>query len=110
IATRHSLHFTVRAEPNTAQGSGRDQFFFTNSLSTSFTKIQNTTPVQSLLLSQSSAHINGENGTVYSPWSEVSYFLRPSQQAAGSTPLYALYRRRRVVVDIKQSMLDSGMW
>ncbi len=37
-------------------------------------------------------------GTMYSQWAEVVYFLRPVQgRAAGSTPLYALYRRQRLL-------------
>jgi hypothetical protein len=37
-------------------------------------------------------------GTYTSQWAEVAYFLRPNGQQAGTTPLYALYRRQRVAV------------
>jgi hypothetical protein len=105
VATRHALHFTVRAEPNTAQGSGRDQFFFTNSFNPALVppiRLQGPQLIQSLRMGQAPGHINNDGtGTVYSSWAEVAYFLRPTGQKAGSSDLYALYRRRRLLVDNK---------
>jgi prepilin-type N-terminal cleavage/methylation domain-containing protein len=37
-------------------------------------------------------------GIVNSQWVEVAYFLRPTGNSAGSTPLYALYRRQCAVL------------
>lgn len=121
VATRHALHFTVRIEPNSAQGSGRDQFFFTNSLAQELAKNQklimpNWPPITSsyplqpfrMRFSQNSSHINDPGwdlptsaAPLFSPWAEVAYFLRPSGQVAGSQSLYTLHRRRRVLPDIK---------
>ncbi len=39
-----------------------------------------------------------ESQTYNSPWAEVAYFLYPSGQKANGTPLFALYRRQRVIV------------
>jgi hypothetical protein len=40
----------------------------------------------------------------------VAYFLRPSGQQAGSSPLYALYRRRRLLVDTRDRVPDSQLF
>ena len=37
-------------------------------------------------------------GTHLAQWAEVAYFLRPTGQFAGTTPLYGLYRRQRLAV------------
>jgi type II secretory pathway pseudopilin PulG len=34
---------------------------------------------------------------MYSQWAEVAYFLKPVNRNAGATPLYALYRRQRLL-------------
>jgi hypothetical protein len=108
VARNHSLHFTVRTEPNTAQGTGRDQFFFSNSILPLLAQIPNLQP-QALRMGQAPAHINNDNpSTLYSAWAEVAYFLRPSGQQAGSSNLYTLYRRRRVLTDIKEAYIKSG--
>jgi type II secretory pathway pseudopilin PulG len=102
------LHFTVRSEPGMGQGSGRDKYFSTRSLKSSGIASANITkyskreylyvglpdigPYQLL----DDAH---QDDTFYSSWAEVAYFIQPSGQLAGSSSLYTLYRRRRLLID-----------
>ncbi len=104
VATRHSLHFTVRVEPNSAQGTGRDSFSSTRSLSVAPIP---ATVLASIMPVMSRPDYLNNDGLIYSPWMEVAYFLRPSNQLAGSAPLYTLYRRRRVLLDIPSSVANS---
>lgn len=82
-ATDHMLHFTVKLRGNDAQD------FFS-------AKVPNGSPLPALGVGD--ARHQDSSGTLNSQWAEVVYFLRPNGQFAGSTPLYALYRRQLVVV------------
>jgi len=97
----HYLHFTVRLEPNAAQGSGRDRVFSTTNLGWLGSQL-------------SRPEYLSTDGVFYSPWAEVAYFLRetdlraglasPSARYAGSNKLYTLYRRKRLIVDARPAL------
>jgi hypothetical protein len=52
--------------------------------------------------------------TMSSQWGEVAYFLRPLTTSAGGTPLFALYRRQRLLAPQPQNpaivMANVGEW
>jgi type II secretory pathway pseudopilin PulG len=103
-----ALHFTVRVDMPAGQGSGRDRLFFTTSPTTALTAAGLNAQAQQLFsLNRTGAaqsHLGDiEGGTFYSPWMEVAYFLRPTGQSAGESPLFSLHRRRRVALDIRPS-------
>jgi hypothetical protein len=89
-ATNHILHLTVKKRGNTT-----GDFFHT------------TTPHGSPFLTYGNADGRFQDqpippppaDTFTSQWAEVAWFLRPSGQVAGgTTPLFTLYRRQRVLV------------
>jgi type II secretory pathway pseudopilin PulG len=92
-AVNHILHLAVKK-----RGNERNDFF------------QGRVPTGSLLLNlgrpdaryQDTA--NPATPIFTSQWAEVAYFLRPNDQQAGSTPLYALYRRQLLAVPDEDSV------
>lgn len=89
-ATNHKLHFAIKL-----RGSLRDSFLSTQvPVGSPLTNpLVRTTFTNALPDSRYQ-----DSGHVYnSQWAEVAYFLVPNGAAAGGTPLYALYRRERLV-------------
>jgi hypothetical protein len=82
-ATNHLLHFTVKL-----RGNRREQRFAT------------PVPAGSPLLAAGmpEGRFQDTGGILTSEWAEVAYFLRRNGSTAGSTPLYSLYRRVRLLV------------
>lgn len=88
-ATDHILHFTSKK-----RGNVRKDFFMAK-----------VPPTSSLLsLGQGSARYQDTPDIFTSQWAEVAYFLRRNNSFTGSdpglpsTPLYALYRRQRLLI------------
>jgi prepilin-type N-terminal cleavage/methylation domain-containing protein len=95
VVTDTVLHFTVKL-----RGNRPDRFFSATQL-----------PGASPLLSQPATFVEAANGQLApdaryqvgpgtsfnSQWAEITYFLLPNGDSAGSTPLYTLYRSQLVV-------------
>ena len=96
----HSLHFTVKLRGN------KQESFFSVSLpsdSPLLPSSPNFVPTnffgQNLDgLFQPAPFSSSTTGAYNSSWAEVRYFLLPTGQSAGQTPLHALYRAQLVVV------------
>jgi prepilin-type N-terminal cleavage/methylation domain-containing protein len=85
---KSSLHFTIKK-----RGNGLQDFLSAN--------VPAGSPLLNLPLPDSRYQDppSVTTGGVYkSQWAEVAWFVKPNGQNAGSTPLYALYRRQRVCV------------
>jgi prepilin-type N-terminal cleavage/methylation domain-containing protein len=81
-ATNHILHFTVKLRGNDWQDF-----------------LAAKVPTGSPLLSLGNGDSRFQNGTDFnSQWFEVVYFLRRNGNSADATPLYALYRRQRLIM------------
>lgn len=82
-ANNHILHFTVKL-----RGNERQDFFSAR------------VPAGSPLLTNGlpDSRYQDTANTFTSQWAEVVYFMRPNGGNAGSTPLFSLYRRQRVLV------------
>jgi hypothetical protein len=94
------LHFTIRNELGSAEGSGRDRFFASTTLPTLVPGI----------LTASRPEYLSTDGTFYSPWAEVAYFLQPTGERVGLATdsdgqigmrVHTLFRRRRLLVDAR---------
>lgn len=108
-ATNHSLHFTVRMEPSVVEGGGRDRAFLTNQIPAAFMSgmMMPASTTDWRLPPTPLSHLNTTDQTSYaSRWAEVAYFVAPSGQSAGGTPLNTLYRRRRVLIDSRSPNED----
>ncbi|HXG09623.1 MAG TPA: prepilin-type N-terminal cleavage/methylation domain-containing protein [Gemmataceae bacterium] len=89
----HILHFTVKR-----RGNDRKDFFTA--------RVPAGSPL--LALGIPDARFQEPNSDIYtSQWAEIAYFLRPNGETAGSTTLYALYRRQRLAVP-DSSALGNG--
>lgn len=82
-AVNHILHLTVKK-----RGNERGDFFLA--------KAPTGSPL--LLTGIRDARYQDTADVFTSQWAEVAYFLRPNGESAGTTPLYALYRRQRLLV------------
>jgi prepilin-type N-terminal cleavage/methylation domain-containing protein len=106
-STNHALHFTVHLRGNrlsdqfTAQvpgltiGGKPNTFTAPNPLSPS--PLTNTSATLGPLASRYE-DLDPSRSTFNSQWAEVVYFLRPTQDTANGTPLFALYRRQLLLV------------
>lgn len=82
--TTHRLHFTVKL-----RGNRKEEYFYAR------------VPVGSPLLTLGQPDSRFQEAGVYaSQWAEVAYFLAvpPGNPTAEGTPLFALYRRQRLLV------------
>lgn len=103
-ATGDYLHFTVRLETGVNNGSGIDQVFRSKRIPP---RGVTPNPVQQ----KSSPDYMNDSGAFFSPWAEVVYFLRANGQSTGSTPLYTLYRRRRILADVRPgTQFETQAW
>src|SRR5207248_7793599 len=76
------LHCTIKTVPDRRDALRRDQLF--------------TTPIAdpSSLLPTTEGPVDFRaSGIMNSSWAEVAWFIVPTGEMAGSTPLYSLYRR-----------------
>lgn len=83
-AIDHVLHFTVKRRGN------RDHHYFRAGV-----PVNPRSPLLDLGVPDSRYQ---EEGVYTSQWAEVAYFLKANGANSGSTQLYALYRRERVIV------------
>jgi hypothetical protein len=96
----HLLHFTVRLRGN-AEGD-----FFTAA-------VPGDSPLLGAVFGPVEARYQG-GGAYRNQWAEVAYFLRPAvdernnPDTALGTPLYSLYRRKRVAVPVN-SLVTPGV-
>lgn len=99
-ATDHALHFTVRMDMGSGQGTGRDRMFKTSQIPAAWMNGLSFGGQSYLPPSEMSYLVQDED--YCSRWAEIAYFLEESgQQVKGNTRLYTLYRRRRVALDCR---------
>jgi prepilin-type N-terminal cleavage/methylation domain-containing protein len=93
-ATNHLLHFTIKNV-----GARRADWFSA--------PIPPGTPLDQ---SGPSAYRQSA-GQLLSQWAEVAWFLVPMNQNAGTgnTPLFTLHRRRRVLLDFNNSLMNNAV-
>lgn len=103
VANNHYLHFTTRTEPQAGDGSGKDMYMQSPRFDFSSFGIGTSS---SLYNFSRPDYLSDTTNYLHSPWAEVAYFVRPSGQTAGGTPLQTLYRRKRLVIDSKLSSMD----
>ncbi|MFL5329638.1 MAG: PilW family protein [Gemmataceae bacterium] len=89
------LHFTVRNEPGSGEGTGRDRYTSTSSF---FSAGLSPASLNAITALTKPEYLRFDS-VVYSPWAEIAYFVQPTGQSAGSMPLYTFYRRRRLAID-----------
>jgi type II secretory pathway pseudopilin PulG len=93
-AVTHSLHFTalLKPDPLIATIPHEEDFFYANA--------PNGAGGTPNLAGQSPVDFWRPSNTVFSSrWAEVMYFLVPNGATANGEPLFALYRRQRLLLD-----------
>jgi hypothetical protein len=96
------LHFTIKLAPERTDTLRRDQLLSTPLYDTTSTLWQIEGPPDFQQAPQLTAN-PPIPGLLISPWAEVAYFVAPTGETAGSIPLYALYRRVRLLVSPQTS-------
>jgi prepilin-type N-terminal cleavage/methylation domain-containing protein len=93
-STDHALHFTVHLRGN------RLSDFFTAQVPGTNTPFPSPLTSSATLgpLASRYEDLDPLRSTFNSQWAEVVYFLRPTQDTANGTPLFALYRRQLLLV------------
>jgi type II secretory pathway pseudopilin PulG len=96
------LHFTSKLVPERKDALRRDQIW--------------TTPIGALAipsplpLYEGPPDFRDPNGVLMnSPWAEIAWFLVPTGEVAGTTPLYSLYRRARLMIAPRVDQVYVGI-
>jgi type II secretory pathway pseudopilin PulG len=91
-AVTHSLHFTALLSPDPLITTipHEEDFFYANAPNNPAGNLAGKSPVD----------FQRPSGTIFSSrWAEVMYFLVPNGATANGEPLFALYRRQRLLID-----------